>query len=575
VSYSSAFNESVTFVVSPSGAGSIEFDFRNVTTNVSVNSSVVNTTYQLKAYAAYGYRFLGWNVTGPAQTPSGELVVNGTGAVVTARFGIKFFPVTFVAIRPVSITIKLNGVSVPSGTTLTLARGPYNVSASVTASNTTFLGWSSGLPLGNISTDHTSATVTVTGPGAVYGLVAAFVLQGLTIGPSTIDVGAPSHLTVFASGSGPLTYKYLGLPPGCGSADRATLTCRPTAAGTYPVRASVSDSSGALATTSSELLTVVGDPLVATFTVSPSATDVALLVTISATVQQGLAPYTYTYSGLPPGCTPANAPRVACHPSGTGAFNVRLSVNDSDGLVATANASLIIHPDPSILGLSFTHPVDDVGIPTLLSVTATGGTGPLSYAYAGLPAGCSATVSPTLACTPTTAGTSNVTVTVTDQFGQGAQASARLTVHARPTVTAFTIAPAAIVLGQAVQLTVVASGGTGSIGYTYTGLPTGCQSTNTSTFTCAPSAAGSFTITVAAFDPFGANGTGSAKLTVSSPSPGPGPSGSPTTGIDWWIVGAVALIAAIVAGVFVLWFGRPPKPRGPVDPEAGTAIPPR
>ena len=58
-----------------------------------------------------------------------------------------------------------------------------------------------------------------------------------------------------------------------------------------------------------------------------------------------------------------------------------------------------------------------VGEPTQLSVKVTGGTGPYTYDWTGLPAGCLSTDTDPLTCTPAAAGTSSVAVTVTDSRG--------------------------------------------------------------------------------------------------------------------------------------------------------------
>ena len=64
-----------------------------------------------------------------------------------------------------------------------------------------------------------------------------------------------------------------------------------------------------------------------------------------------------------------------------------------------------------------------------LTVTARGGTGPLTYAYAGLSSGCSSANVSSLTCTPTATGTFTVTVTVTDAVGKSATATVDLIVN--------------------------------------------------------------------------------------------------------------------------------------------------
>jgi hypothetical protein len=554
-----ATNETLTLNVTPAGAGTVEFNFRTLASYPTVNASVVSTTYEIKPLASYGSKFLNWSVTGPATVSAGELLVTGGGAVVTARFGPKFFPVTFIDTRPGAATLSLNGAVEPSGTTALLPRGVYNLSATVLLQNVSFLSWSSALAITNVSANHLKASVTVDGPGTVYGIVAGFVLNGLAISPSTVDVGAAAHLSVFVNGSGPLTYKYLGLPPGCASVNRPAATCRPTQPGTFPVKASVTDSGGDVATTASVLLTVVGDPYVASFLSTPATTDVGLPVDLTVDVSLGLGPYTYLYSDLPTGCTSANLTSLACTPTGAGTFPVQVAVNDSDGVVATAHVTVTVNADPSVTSLTANHSVLDVGMALGVTTVATGGTGGLEYAYTGLPTGCPVSTAATVDCVPTANGTWTVGVTVTDALGKTATSFTVVTTNVRPSVTGLSFAPSSIPLGQATQLTTSASGGTGGLSYDYVGLPSGCSSTNVSTFSCTPIASGTFTVTVVVTDALGVNATHHATLTVASLGSTSTPPPTPTPGIDWWIVALFAVVALVVAAVLVWRFGRPPE----------------
>jgi len=71
-------------------------------------------------------------------------------------------------------------------------------------------------------------------------------------------------------------------------------------------------------------------------------------------------------------------------------------------------------------------------------VTASGGTGALSYAYTGLPGGCASSNASTLACTPTSLGNFTVRVFVNDSVGGSANASAVIDVFATAYPITFT-----------------------------------------------------------------------------------------------------------------------------------------
>ncbi|MCI4321317.1 MAG: hypothetical protein L3K18_02585 [Thermoplasmata archaeon] len=553
-------NESVTFDLLPPAGGSMQFNFVNISANTT-NASVTNTTYELKAFASTVYRFVGFLTTGPVSYSGGTLSVTGTGGVVTAKFVLRLYPVTFIATRPGAVTLAVNGVNVASGTTLSLTHNVYNLSATVVGSMTTFVQWSSGLQIANVSGSQTSATVRVDAPGTVIGIVATFVLNRLAVSPATVDAGTPTHLTVFVNGSGALTYRYFGLPTGCRSVNSPQLTCSPTSPGTYSVHASVTDSGGAQEATASVLLTVVARPLVGAFTITPATTDAGLAVTISVTPQLGLGPYSYSYAGLPTTCPSVNASRLTCTPAAARTYVIEVTVADAFSNLAYDNATLTVNPQPTVTSLTLDRAEVDVARPTTLTVVAGGGTAPLSYAYSGLPVGCASADAPTLACTPTLAGTSNITVTVTDALGQSSRGMAELEVHPLPTLGVVTVTPSLANLGEAVQISVVGSGGTGWLTYSYAGLPVGCSSANSTMITCTPSATGNWSVTATVADALRASDNASGTVSVQNVPTGPTKTPGHLGGaIDWWYVLLIALVALVVAAVLVWRFGRPPEP---------------
>jgi hypothetical protein len=87
-----------------------------------------------------------------------------------------------------------------------------------------------------------------TGANASFSVAPAVVVSGFVAAPAHLALGSTTILGVVASGGrGPLAYRYDNLPPGCSSADLASLLCTPTADGTFTVRLTVSDANGFLA----------------------------------------------------------------------------------------------------------------------------------------------------------------------------------------------------------------------------------------------------------------------------------------------------------------------------------------
>lgn len=138
---------------------------------------------------------------------------------------------------------------------------------------------------------------------------------------------------------------------------------------------------------------------------------------------------------------------------------------------------------------------------TTLTTQATGGVAPYSYAYTGLPAGCTTSNTSSLACTPTIGGNFSVTVTVHDAQGKSISDQLTLTVIAKsagtsPIISSFTGSPSSFTLGNSTSLAVLVTGGTPPYSFVYSNLPPGCLTSDTSKLSCTPTSPGTYTISV-------------------------------------------------------------------------------
>ena len=263
-------------------------------------------------------------------------------------------------------------------------------------------------------------------------------------------------------------------------------------------------------------------PLISSFTASPSSIPAGGTTYLNVSAAGGLGPLTYAYSGQPSACPSVNASQLVCSTTvtTTTTYTVTVNVTDSASPHHSTSASTLFTvtvPSPTIG--AFTAAPDPVLVShtTYLNVTASGGTGPLGYAYAGLPTGCHSSNQSSLPCVPSVPGTYSVTVFVNDSHGVSANRATSVTVDPLPSISAFTISPAQLFVGGTTYLNVSASGGLGSLSYAFSGLPSGCFSSSTASLPCVPSVAGQFTISVFANDTVGDSASAHGTLSVLLP----------------------------------------------------------
>jgi hypothetical protein len=390
--------------------------------------------------------------------------------------------------------------------TLTLYPGTYHVWDN-TSSNAYDLG---------MCTITAGSTLSVTVPTACSG-TSGPTISSFTATPNPVASGSATTLSVTASGgTGTLSYAYSGLPPGCATANTASLACTPTSPGVYSVNATVNDSGTGHAHKLLSLTVTSSTPLSATFTASPNPVSLNSSVTFTVAATGGTPSYTYAYSGLPPGCTSSNVATFACTPSAAGTYNVNATVNDTAGGHIYRLVALVVSaiPPPSISLFDVQPNPVTAGAMISLTVTVTGGAAPLSFVYTGLPPGCTTQNASSFTCNPTAAGSYTITVTVTDASMNTATKTATLTVVAPVAVSTFTATPPSFYLGTATTLAVITSGGQTPFTYAYSGLPAGCATTNSSSFGCTPTMSGAFTIKVTVTDNLLSTATSTTSLDV-------------------------------------------------------------
>ncbi len=448
----------------------------------------------------------------PSTLPQGT-VGTAYGAAVGASNGTPPYTFTIASGNlPDGLTLAANGVI--SGTPTKPGTFAFSVRVTDSANNTA---------TGNFS------IVVVAGPLVLTGSVA-----DSAVGSSvTVKFGATGGVPPYSFGASGQ------IPPGISVGKDGTYSGTYTTAGTFTFTVVVVDSTG---TQASKAFTVhVGtQPLTITTSTLPNG-QVGVGYSAQLTAVGGTPPVTWSGSGFPPGVSLSPSGGIGGTPTQAGTFKPSVTATDSAGGTATQSFSITI--TPAQLTVSTTSLSNGtVGVGYSASVAASGGVPPYTFAVSGLPDGLSATPDGSISGTPTTAGSVNVSVTVTDSTGATASKSVGLTIAPPPLTITTTSLPSATV-GSAVSGTVAATGGVPPYTFAATGLPTGVTLSPTGSLAGTPGAPGTSQVSVTVTDSTGKTTTQNFSLTVSLPttpttsitglpaSSNPNPSSQPQVGV--------------------------------------------
>ncbi|MCI4329122.1 MAG: hypothetical protein L3J86_06005, partial [Thermoplasmata archaeon] len=382
-----------------------------------------------------------------------------------------------------------------------------------------------------------------------------------SFGATPAEVGLPVTLSaVVENGTPPYSFVYTGLPAGCASQNTSTLVCLPTHTGGYRTALSVTDSVGY--SWSSALAWTVAGPLAVTAAfAAPDPTEVDTPTAFHIAVEGGPDPgaVTYSYVGLPTGCESYNSSNLSCTPTGVGTFVVTVSARDAAGGSSSEVVGLEVVALPTITEAFASPSSVDVNASTELVAVVGGGVAPYSYAWTGLPSGCSSSNLSSFACAPNRSGVYQVEVVATDALGMGVRASFGLSVStpAVPSgpplaLAAFTAVPETVALGGTSTLLAAVTGGKAPYEFRYAGLPPGCGTSSNETLECRPTAVGTYAVGLAVNDSHGQMVFGNATLVVTPALVAP--TGAVTQGItpwEWAGVGLTGLAAGVVGAAIV------------------------
>jgi hypothetical protein len=487
------------------------------TTTLPNGTTGVSYTATLAASGGSGAR--SWGASG---LPSGLGINSGTGTISGFPAASGTFTVTFTVTDSTGSASKQIPLTIAAGLTITTASLPagatgaaYTATLVATGGSGTRTWTASGLPANLTINTLTGAitgtpvnagsfTVTITvadGSGSTNKQFTLTITQGLTITTVALPagtVGVAYSATVEASGgSGTRTWTASGLPSGLlinGSS--GVISGTPAAAGTFSASVTVADGSGS--TNKLFTLTIGAGITITTVSLPAGTAGVAYSTAVAAT--GGTGAFTWSATGLPAnlGIGPATGV-ISGTPLAAGSSTVTISVTDG---AASANKQFTLTIGAGLTITTTALPAGVAGVGYSTAVAASGGTGALTWSAAGLPANLGITPSTgVIAGTPVTAGSSTVTINVTDGVSSATK-QFTLTVTAGLTIT--TTALPGGTAGVAYSALVEASGGSGARIWSATGLPGGLGiNSATGAITGTPLAAGTSAVTVSVTDSSG------------------------------------------------------------------------
>ena len=341
--------------------------------------------------------------------------------------------------------------------------------------------------------------------------------ESLNIAPASLSITNPalpngfvgqSYNGVIAISGGTVPYKCQltsgNLPDGL-ELNGCTVVGTPTTDGTSTVTVEVSDSANpAQSVSGQQTITIGSSPLTFVGGGLPNAqVGVAYQATVGLT--GGMAPYSCSIASgaLPVGIT-LNGCTYTGTPTTAGISNFTVAVGDASKPEQSLSEPETITVDPAKLTLApVTLPNGVIGATYSQIIPVAGGTAPytctLSSTSSPLPAGLTLSGC-AIVGTPTTAGTSNLTITATDLENppQSVTGSVALTITPSELVFASSSLPNATV-GQPYAASIGLSGGTSPYSCSITNLPAGLTAQGCS-ISGTPTTAGKVTLSVTATD---------------------------------------------------------------------------
>ncbi len=400
--------------------------------------------------------------TAPAHAAGAVDIAVTTSAGTSGNTASDDFTYIAVTISPSSLSAATVGSSYNQTISASGGTAPYSyaVTAGALPAGLTLAsdGTLSGTPTAGGTFNLTVTATDSSGGAGPYNASQAYTLTvnapTIAVSPTTLSAATTgsSYSQAISASGGTAAYTYAvtagALPSGLSLASDGTLSGTPTAGGTYNFTVTATDSStgtGPYTGSRAYSLTVNAPTVtVAPTTLSTGTTGASYSQSVSAT--GGTAPYSYaiTAGALPAGLTLASDGTLSGTPTAGGTYNFTVTAIDSStgtGPYTGSRAYSLTINAPTISISQTTLPAATDGASYSQSISASGGTGPYSYAVTAgaLPSGLALASDGTLSGTPSVYGSFNFTVTATDSStGTGPFTGSRayaLTVAPQPVPT--------------------------------------------------------------------------------------------------------------------------------------------
>jgi hypothetical protein len=454
-SFSSTANIAAGTTLTLSGAGTYIFKVGSAIT-ANVGSSVVlangatacNIFWQVTSAATLNGATFSGNVVaqsgvtlGVGASLNGRALTTAAGAVTLSGAnivgGCSTAPAVCPAITVLPATLPNGVVAVPYSQILSGSGGtaPYTfavTSGALPAGLTlTPAGVLAGTPTAAGSSTFTVTVTDAAGCTGVrtYTIVIAAACPVITLAPPVLPPGAVgvsySQAITASGGAGPYTFTVTSgtLPAGLTLTPAGVLAGTPTTAGTATVTIRGTDVNGCFGSIVYTIVIAAVPPVCPVITINPPTLPngaVGVAYSQTFTGSGGTGPYTFTVTlgTLPAGLTLTPAGVLAGTPTAPGSTTFTVRGTDANGCFAERVYTLVI-ACPVITLAPPTLPAGTTGVAYSQTITASGGTGPYVFTVTSgaLPAGLTLTPAGVVAGTPTTAGTTTVTIRGTDASG--------------------------------------------------------------------------------------------------------------------------------------------------------------